>query len=74
MLVAGGFYYIDERREDCERDNRVLVSISESQVSNASSIGIALATVSGADQSRFEEYMEVYTKEKGKQSLPLREC
>lgn len=74
MGTLGAIYYLDEKHAQCERGNDLRMSITNSLDANAAAIGIALATVSGAPDDAFREYMEVYSEQDKPSALELREC
>lgn len=74
MSLLGVVYYLDQRREDCERDNSTRAAFEDSLDANAAAIGVALATVSGAEAAVFQEYLEVYAAQPKPEALQPRSC
>lgn len=75
MFGLGIRYYLEEKQASCERSNDFRVSVQSSMVSNARAIGVALAVVTGAPDSRFQEYMDAYNEAQDTPDiLDLREC
>lgn len=74
MMGLGVVFYLDQRQEDCERGNETRAAISGSLDSNATAIGVALATVAGASADTFQEYLDVYNSQPKPEVLQPREC
>ena len=74
IMAAMGIYYMDERKEACERGNTLRAQIAISLDYNAAAIGAALAAVTGASPETLQDYMDAYNSQEKPPVLHLREC
>lgn len=74
MLVFGVLYYLDDKREACERGNATRASIQISLDAHAAAIGTALAIVTDAPDARLQEYLEAYADQADPEILKPRQC
>jgi hypothetical protein len=77
VLIMGSLgvaYYLDDKRENCERGNEFRASIDNTMTANAAAIGAALVTVTGASHEDFLEYMEAYNHQPRPEILKPRSC
>jgi hypothetical protein len=74
MGCLGVIYYLDDKRENCERGNEFRAAIDNTMTENATAIGAALVIVAGASHDDFLAYMEAYNDQPRPEILKPRSC